>query len=717
MKNILFLLLLILSLNSFAAIVEKEIAEKVAKNFYCMTSVSYDKSMQYKPEDISLICINNTLADVETSYYIFEFQTKEGFIIVSASDMVKPILAYSFESKFNLYDIAPSQKYLLDYYQNMIIGIESGKVIPNNDALIEWDFYSNISNFSTTKNITTVPGLLENISWNQSMPYNAMCPQAEGAYSGYGGRCPVGCSAIAMLQIMKYYNWPSSGTGSYTHISDENGGFGNITVNFGGSEYDWSAMPDHASQKNDELAKMCFHAGVAIRMQWSPEGSGAWPEDVAFALVEYFGYENNISMIVKDDYEENDWKDMLRAQIDNKKPIFYVGYSDDAGHAWNCDGYQGDDYFHMNWGWGGYGNGFYTLDALGTSATPGNSEGNYNQWQNALIDIYPAGSYPTYCQENFRSISNEGSFDDGSSMLNYQNNQSCLYVIEPDCRQIVELGFSKFDLASGDILQLWDGSVEDNKIIGTFDNNNQPENIIYQATSGKLTILFNSDNTEVADGWKINYNTRVCTYNLPVTDASGIFDDGSGDCNYEKSMLCTWNICPENANRIFLNFDYFDINGNIDFVKIYYKKVNPTNLLYFFDQNNAPEETLIISSDTVIVQFFSGSNSLSGEGWKINYSSLLSESTQEFVNKNLNIYPNPGRDNSILFFDSEDKTSADICLVNALGEIVSQRQIELIPGTNQIPLNDLIKHLKSSVYFISIKVNNQNYYTRFVKLP
>lgn len=708
---------MIIGLNSYAAMVDKEMAQKVAENYYFMAISSYDKSMQYEPENISLVCIKDASEHDYSAYYIFNSQTTDGFIIVSASDKVKPILAYSFESKFNSSNIAPSQQYLLDYYQNMIIGVEDGRVIPDKDATTQWKLLSDITKASTLKNFTTVPGLLGNISWNQSMPYNAMCPQADGAYQGYGGRCPVGCSAIAMLQIMKYYNWPPSGTGSYTHTSNENGGFGDITVNFGQFEYNWAAIPDHANQPNDELSKICFHGGVAAKMYWSPQGSGAWPDDVAFGLINYFGYQDNISLEEKEYYPENEWKDMLRSQIDNKKPIFYVGYTDEAGHAWNCDGYQGDDHFHMNWGWGGSGNGFYTLDALGTSATPGSSEGNYNQYQHALFDIYPNGSYPNYCQNNFVVTSNQGSFDDGSSVLDYQNNQSCTYVIEPECKNIVELEFTKFELASGDVLQLWDGSVDDNKLLGTFDNDNQPENTVYRATSGKLTITFDTDDSQAGDGWKINYETKICLTKLPITESSGSFEDGSGDCNYSKSLFCSWLLTPEDANRIFLNFEYFDLTGSTDFVDIYFKKIASTNLSYKFDRDNLPEETLVIFSDTVIVRFFTGSFSTSGDGWKINYSSIFTESNRENENEKITIFPNPGGNNSVLFFESNIKTSAEISVVNTLGEIVAKKDLELMQGINQIPLSNLTRNLDNAMYLILLKENNNNYNIRFVKMP
>ena len=459
MKKLFFIFIALFFLNNaFAGFVSQEIAIKVAHNYFYQASYSA-KGSSLRYHDISLQCVQEANYSSNSWFYVFNVNGNESFVIVSASDKVTPVLAYSFESGFNLNNICPAQQYLLDIYSSIIKDAEDSRLICNPESEQLWIDLTTYSPEDGIKQKNTVSPLLGTIAWNQSMPYNAMCPEAEGTYAGYGGRCPVGCSAIAMLQIMKYYNWPDSGTGSYIHYADENGGFGNIYVNFAQQTYDWYSMPNAATQLNDELAKMCFHAGVAVKMHWSAEGSGAWPGDVAEALINYFSYQDNIELLEKEYYSEQEWKTILRSQIDAKKPIFYVGYSDEAGHAWNCDGYQDEDYFHMNWGWGGYGNGFYTLDALGTSATPGNTEGNYNQWQHALINITPVGGFPKYCVENFETGGSEGSFDDGSSYENYQNNSTCYYVIEPECKQIVQVKFDSFNLAAGDELYLWDGSL------------------------------------------------------------------------------------------------------------------------------------------------------------------------------------------------------------------------------------------------------------------
>ncbi|HNQ68978.1 MAG TPA: C10 family peptidase [Bacteroidales bacterium] len=696
--------------------VPKELAEKIALNHYfqCVNSLDYQVMVKY--DDIKLTCIYEPSNIKQEFYYIFNVNEDEGFIIVSADDNIKPILAYSMQSGFNIGNVSPSQQSLLDYYSEMNKAAIEDRLIIKEDIRNEWLELAEFKPENGFKNRTTVEGLLDPIIWNQSYPYNAMCPEASGTYTGYGGRCPVGCSAIAMLQIMKYYNWPSAGVGSYTHTSDENGGFGDFTVNFGQNTYNWYSMPAEGQQYNEELAKMCFHAGVAIRMWWSPEGSAAGPEDVAYALVNYFKYQNSIDLVEKDDYYEEEWKELLRAQIDAKKPIFYVGYSDEAGHAWNCDGYQGEDHFHMNWGWGGYGNGFYTLDALGTQATPGSGEGNYCYWQHALINIFPAGSYPVYCNTELNIDGNEGYFDDGSSFYNYQNNSNCTYIIEPECRQIVFLKFTKFNLASGDVINVWDGDIMDNILVASFDADNPPQDEECVALSGKMTLSFTTDAANTSDGWAVNYRTRTCQSNSYLTQPAGSFDDGSKDCDYSKSTLCSWHIQPPDVNRIEINFDYFDLGGQIDFVRVYKNSINSANLIELYDLNNIPEQALTVEADTAIVQFFSSSTSSLGSGWRINYTSLLSESQDVKLADDLMIFPNPGYINSNIIINQETNCTCEIIVYNILGEMVSTKSCELVSGQNSIPISKILISADTGIYFISLKINEKAYSTRFVLL-
>lgn len=714
-KTALILVFVLIASAIFSKEIPKDIALKVAKNHYYQSKISAKKSEVIDFNDIKLQCILDASTNEDSGFYIFNVNEQNGFVIVSADDNIKPILAYSLEAGFNIGNIAPSQQYLLDYYSLMIQKVKKGELVKSDECSKTWQDLTEFTPQSKFELKTTVPGLLDPIKWNQSNPYNAMCPTATGTYGGYGGRCPVGCVAIAMLQIMKYYSWPNAGMGSYTHLSWDNGGHGDFTVDFSQQTYDWNSMPYDANQENDELAKTCFQAGVAVKMHWAPEGSGAWPEDVAYALVNYFSYQDNIDLVVKDDYyDEEEWKSLLRDQIDQKMPIFYVGYSDEAGHAWNCDGYQGEDHFHMNWGWGGYGNGFYTLEALGTSATPGSGEGNYSQWQHALINIFPDGEFPSYCNDITTINGTEGAFDDGSAYQNYQNNSNCTYIIEPDCKQITILEFTKFDLASGDVIQIWDGSPEDENLIATLSSDNPPAEQEFQAISGKMTLTFTSDESSNSDGWAVQYSSKSCVANKILTESSGTFDDGSKSCQYAGATLCSWTIQPQNANNIYIDFDSFDLGEGIDFVEVYKNSLSSANLIETFNSENTPNNTITVNAPTAIVRFFAASNSLLGDGWQLSYNSDATSQISNKLYNDISVFPNPATVKSDLEFSYSKNTIAQISVYSVLGERLGFVNYKTIPGKNTISVSDLINEANPGIYYITISFGDDYYSSSFV---
>ena len=137
---------------------------------------------------------------------------------------------------------------------------------------------------------------------------------------------------------------------------------------------------------------------LALLFLWNdPSGSGAFIHDVAEALKNHFKYNPSLSHVQKSSYSETGWKNLIKQQIDSKKPMIYAGYSVSyLGHAWNCDGYQ-DDSFHMNWGWGGAGDGYYTLDNL-TSSLLQEMIIILIKYNEMIINIYPIIKYPEQCQ-------------------------------------------------------------------------------------------------------------------------------------------------------------------------------------------------------------------------------------------------------------------------------------------------------------------------------
>jgi hypothetical protein len=685
-KLVLLSVILIISITTFAGFVPRKEAEKAAKS-HTYQSIGAFKQVEWA--DLKMNCLFDPSESDIYNFYVFNIDGDQGYVVVSSDDKIKPILAYSFEGGFNHDNMAPAQKEFLKYFGECIAYASTNEMEISEKISSEWEELISFYPGKEYQQKVTSPNLLKNINWNQGWPYNAQCPEDNDA-TYTNGHVPVGCVATAMLQVMKYYNWPPSGEGSKYHSNWFNGGYGNITINFGNQTYDWYAIPNQASsQVNTELGKINFHAGVAVSMYWGPDGSGSHTDEIVTALETYFKYSTSCQYVTKSSYTETNWKNLIKAQIDGGKPVVYSGSSTTTGHAWNCDGYQ-DDSFHMNWGWGGAGNGYYTLDNLTSTATPGGSENNFNQGQDMVINIYPETGYPSYCSGVRTITGTEGSFDDGSSTSDYQANQSCVYVIDPACGDVITISFPDFELGDGDNVEIYDGDESSTTLLVAYDNANTPGSETTVATAGAITVKFNTDGSSQADGWNLSYSVKNCKTNMIHTAPTGTFDDGSGVCDYSNSSVCSWVIQPAGATYISLEFDEYEIATSADFVKIYKDAQQSANLLYTFTSTNVPSGAINIPSGVAVVQFFADANNV-GDGFTISYTSSTSDIESNMLMSNMSVMPNPGNLNSQLIFTLTGKSETKIYVTNMLGEIVAVKEYSLVDGVHEFNLGQIFQ--------------------------
>jgi len=322
-----------------------------------------------------------------TYFYVFNAGT-DGFVIVAGDDNVIPILGYSNEGTFDPNNIPPNARKWFEGYKNEIRYAIDNNISATIEIQREWeDYYNNVPR-KVHKAGSVAP--LVSTKWNQGTYYNTSCP-------GSGNNKAVtGCVATAMAQIMKYWNYPVMGSGfhSYNHKT-----YGTLSANFGITTYDWSNMPNQVissstQPQKDAVATLMYHCGVSVNMDYSPSGSGAYTTggnpSAEYALKTYFGYKNTLSGKSKNSYTDANWKNLLKIELDNGRPMLYAGNDGGTGHAFVCDGYDENDYFHFNWGWSGSGDGYYALTAL-TPSKGGIGGGNYifTQNQRAIIGIEP----------------------------------------------------------------------------------------------------------------------------------------------------------------------------------------------------------------------------------------------------------------------------------------------------------------------------------------
>lgn len=393
-KSLLFGLLSFFVMTVFAKQVDENTAKQVAQNFLAtrIDSQRLNKAtnleLVYKPNAV----ISNQHSSNEPSTFFYVFNTGSGFVIVSGDDSVTPILGYSTQGVFDPNNLPPNVAEWLDGYKAEISYVIERNIQATGEITNEWLTLKNGSNGSSSAKTTLSVNPLMQTQWDQSPYYNALCPHDS----------VTGCVATAMAQVMKYWNYPATGSGFHSYNHDT---YGTLSANFGSTTYQWDSMPNVLDSDNDAVATLMYHLGVSVDMDYSPEFSGAYviensptPEACSeYALKTYFGYKPTLEGVERDDYTPSQWINLLKTELDEGRPILYVGFGNGGGHAFVADGYDTNNYFHFNWGWGGYYDGYFQIDALnpGDVGTGGGS-GDYNYGQQAVIGVEPPADYQTY---------------------------------------------------------------------------------------------------------------------------------------------------------------------------------------------------------------------------------------------------------------------------------------------------------------------------------
>ena len=305
------------------------------------------------------------------AFYVFNCYPK-GFVIVSADDRMYPILAYSTEGKFDLVAAEEGPNVFLDAYCSDLETAVAENLEQSPEIKAQWRELEEHGTLSG-RGDREAAGPLCTSTWHQTQLYNDQCP---ADLEGYNGHVKVGCVANAMAQIMRYWGWPKQGVGSHSYFCYGYGStsYGTLSANFGEADYRYELMPDFLDYTSpqtevDAVALLEYHAGVSVEMDYGPNASGAYSGYVVPAMQQYFRYSNNADFIDRDDYGDAEWTDILRNEIDNGRPMYYSAYSytkdgTRGGHAFVCDGYDENDFFHFNWGWQGFDNGFYHINAM-----------------------------------------------------------------------------------------------------------------------------------------------------------------------------------------------------------------------------------------------------------------------------------------------------------------------------------------------------------------
>ena len=396
----------------YAERVSESDAALVAKNFM---NVSAPTQSGVKKTAAKKMLLKNAASVEQNRYYVYEYP-EGGWVMVAANDVARPIIAYSETGTFKTDNQPANVKAWLSAIDKKIIFAEQNNIEATEEVSQEW---LNLKNGISPKNATVVVAPLITTTWDQDDPYWALCP-SKGSSKTY-----VGCVATAMAQVMNFWKWPKQGTGSYSYTTEQNSL--SCSADFANTSYDWDNMVDHytpyynggsntisvstpTDAQKKAVATLMYHCGVAVQMEYgtaSQGGSGAqtiYPNATSSdercaqnALWKHFGYKKTA---LKGYYRPggygyskvNDatWLNLLKTELDAKRPIMYAGGDSEGGHSFVCDGYNSDNYFHFNWGWSGYCDGYYSVDNMvpGVGGS-GAGNGSYNDDQDIIIGIEP----------------------------------------------------------------------------------------------------------------------------------------------------------------------------------------------------------------------------------------------------------------------------------------------------------------------------------------
>lgn len=325
----------------------------------------------------------------EMPLYVFNSEDGEGYVVVAGDDRARNVLAYSCTGSLEADDMPEACRYWLSHYSEEIKSLTRGDT-------------------SYSGEISVIPGDISAVAplirtrWDQQNPYNLRCPLDKTT----GLRCVTGCVATATAQVMRHYSYPPRATGSVTYADAKQEversldfsklkpfDWGNMTLTYG---------PTSTLAEQDAVATLMMAAGFGIEMQYSSDTSMAYNRNAGTALINYFGYNPDMHFYERDLMTDGEWEKIILSELHAGRPVIYDGRNPSMGHTFICDGYDGNGFYHINWGWSGVSDGYFALSALnpGEQMT-GGSDAGYNDSQSIICNIVPPGIDNAGPQESY----------------------------------------------------------------------------------------------------------------------------------------------------------------------------------------------------------------------------------------------------------------------------------------------------------------------------
>ena len=357
-----------------AAVVDRQQAHKTA------LAVLQKNQVSRSVNDLRLIWDSEFLEPTSRqtaapAYYVFESTTGKGFVIVAGDDAVDPVCGYSFDSSM------PSPDNLPDNFKIWMKGLRASILHIRQTG-------KSTSRAASRADIGEEVILMKTPLWNQDYPFNIQAPM-DGDKPSFAG-----CTAVAIATVMHYYKWPEQGVGQTDAYTTSTKGISVAPRNLE-IPYDWDNMRRtyitnrYTEEEANAASRLIVDIGCAIGADFTAESTGAAVRHAI--LAQKFKYNPGVYYVLRDSYKQADWISLMKSELIMERPILYTVDKIDGGHAIVLDGYTTADYFHVNWGWGGYCDGFYSLYDMNT----GTDAYDLDHW--AYLNFVPDdGSAPKY---------------------------------------------------------------------------------------------------------------------------------------------------------------------------------------------------------------------------------------------------------------------------------------------------------------------------------
>lgn len=311
------------------------------------------------------------LGDTEVErpvYYVFNTESNEGYVIVSADDRTESVLGYATTGRFDTGGLPPNVQAWMESYAQQISSLDS---------------YSNASQQEADTREAIAP-LLTTL-WNQDSPYNDQCP-LQGSSRTY-----TGCTATALAQVMKYHEWPVELTATLPAYTTATAQIYVPELSPTVFRWDDMAADYHYTDYAPAVSELMRYCGQALQSDFTRNSTSAYLADIPRVLTTYFGYDTGAELLYQSNYPVSEWEDIIYAELQAGRPVLHAGTSLGGGHAFVCDGYDGNGMFHFNWGWGGMYDGYFMLSLLtpGTDGIGAGTADGFSANQRIVIGIQP----------------------------------------------------------------------------------------------------------------------------------------------------------------------------------------------------------------------------------------------------------------------------------------------------------------------------------------